>query len=74
LPHYPCQSPLGNITDDLNQHRHEHGLSRGSFLGEGFRGYRRRIRGGAADREPTAEDGPVKQTVMGVPKKRSKNV
>ena len=35
--------------DDLNQHRHEHDLSRGLFLGEGIRGYRRRIRGGAAD-------------------------
>jgi len=35
--------------DDLNQHRHEHDLGRGLFLGEGIRGYRRRIRGGAAD-------------------------
>ena len=44
-------SPWGprETNGDLNQRRHEHDLGRGLFLGEGIRGYRRRIRGGAAD-------------------------
>ena len=51
-----AQLPCILTIDDLNLHRHEHDLGRGLFLGEGIRGYRRGIRGGAADREPTAED------------------
>ena len=64
----PVISVAGNLAfevknDGLNQRRHEHDLRRGLFLGEGTRGYRRRIRGGAADREPTAADGVAQKHI-----------